>query len=694
MNRIIRELRRREVFRTAGLYVGVCWILIEVASVILPTFDAPEWVMRAVIIVAVVGFPVMLVLAWVYNLTDHGIEVQGDPTDTMVAPIGSRKMDFVVIGVLSVALVLSVYMNFTSGPAVVENPDPITVLIADFDNQTGNELFDGSLEQALNLGIEGASFINSYSRNSALSQAKELELGEKLDEETARLVSVRQDVRMVLAGTIVSDDERFDLTLRVVDPTGGEVIVEADARAKSSAEVLGAINTLAADIRKELGEDSLDLDKLEAGETVTAASIEAIKFYTDAQALARAGRDEEAIALYAKAVVEDPNLARAYSGWGLSAHKIGRPTESDEQWQKALSLVDRMTERERYRTLGLYYTVVSLNYDTAIENYEQLVEKFPADGAGINNLVFLYATTAQYDRAFTQSGKLLEIYPGRTIYHFNHALAAIYAGDLVTAASEAQKIIAQDASYFKAYLILTVVSLYDGDTAGATRNYQRMAETGVRGASLANIGLADIAIFEGRYADAVGVLNDGITQDETDGNERGVGTKKIALAHAKIALGEVEEGVQLVADLAAGRSDGQLVPSAEIFAGNGRFDDAFRIAERYREQLGPTARAYANLIDGINYVNQEEHVLAIESLRKAVESADLWIIRYYLAQAYLGAGYPAEAVAEFDSVIARRNEAAIMFLDDVPTWRYTASLDDWKEKVSSAISNLSASADR
>jgi len=691
MNRFVRELRRREVFRTAGLYVGVCWILIEVASVILPTFDAPEWMLQAIIIAAFVGFPIMLVLAWFYDVTDHGIEIQADATDTIVAPLGTRKMDFLVIGLLSVALIFSVYLNIRGGPTVVEPIDPITVLIADFDNQTGNDLFDGSLEQALNLGIEGASFINSYSRNNALSQAQELDLGNKLDEETARLVSVRQDVRMVLAGTIASDGDRYDLNVRLVDPTGGEVITEAEARAKSSADVLGAINTLAADIRKELGEDSLDLDRLEAGETVTAASIEAIKYYTDAQDLARAGRDEEAIALYAKAVEEDPNMARAYSGWGLSAHKIGRPTESDEQWQKALSLLDRMTERERYRTLGLYYTVVSLNYDMAIENYEQLVEKFPADGAGINNLVFLYATTAQFDKALAQSGKLLAIYPGRTIYHFNHALAAIYAGDVVTAAAEAQKIIAQDPSYFKAYLILTVISLYDGDSAGAVQNYKRMTETGVRGASLANIGLADIAIFEGRYADAVGFLDSGIAQDESDGNERGVGTKKIALAQAKIAQGEVEEGIQLVADLVSSRSDGQLVPAAEIFAGNGRFDDAFHIAERYREQLGPTARAYANLIDGINYANQEEYVLAIESLRKALESADLWIVRYYLAQAYLGAGYPAEASAEVDSLISRRNEAAILFFDDVPTWRYTASLKDWKEQATKAISNLSAS---
>ncbi len=146
MSRFFRELRRREVFRTAGLYVGVCWILIEVASVILPTFDAPAWVMRAIIIVTVVGFPVCLVLAWVYDVGDHGIAVQADPTDTIIPPVGSRKMDFLVIGVLSVALILSLYMNVTGGPEEVVEREPLSVLIADFDNRTGDEVFDGSLE--------------------------------------------------------------------------------------------------------------------------------------------------------------------------------------------------------------------------------------------------------------------------------------------------------------------------------------------------------------------------------------------------------------------------------------------------------------------------------------------------------------------------------------------------------------------
>jgi tetratricopeptide (TPR) repeat protein len=634
----------------------------------------------------------MLVLAWVYDITGEGIKVQEDATDTMVAPIGGRKMDFVVIGVLTVALFISIYLNITAGPEVVEERDPISVLIADFDNRTGNPLFDGSLEQALSLGIEGASFITAYPRNNALTQAKNLELGEVLNEETARLVSVRQDVKMVLAGSIAPDGGRFDLTLRAVDPTSGEIIAEADAQANDGAEVLFAMNSLAADLREELGDDSLDLDRLRTEESVTAASVAAIKAYTTAQNLALAGQDEEAIEYYRQALEEDPNLARAYSGWGLSAHKIGRSSESDARWKQALALLDRMTERERYRTLGLYYALVSLNYDTAIENYEKLVEKFPADGAGANNLAILYTFTAQYERALQTSAQLMKVYPNRTLYHGNHAQYAVYAGDMTTASEEAQKVIEKDPSFFKSYMILAIAALYDGDIATATEHYERMAESGVRGASLANIGLADIALYEGRLDDAIAILLEGIATDQAANNERGVGTKTIALAQARIASGDMDAGVKLIEDLAATRGDGQLVPSAEIYAAAGQWDDAFKIAEQYREQLRPTARAYADLIDGMNAIDQDEHVLAIESLRKALESADLWIVRYYLGQAYLGAGYPAEASAEFASLIERRSEAGGMFFDDVPTWRYTASLNEWKEKAGDAISSMTASA--
>jgi tetratricopeptide (TPR) repeat protein len=423
----------------------------------------------------------------------------------------------------------------------------------------------------------------------------------------------------------------------------------------------------------------------------SAASLEAMKFYTQAQDLARDGQREEAIEYYAMAIEEDSGFARAYSGWALEANKLGRSSESEEKWQQALGLLDRLTERERYRTLGLYYSFVSLNFSTAIENYQKLVERFPADGAGRNNLAVLYTMTAQYDRALGQSEQLLRIYPNRILYHANHAHYAMYAGDMETVRREAQYVLDEDPDYYKAYMFMAIAELHAGNIEAAKANYQRMADTGVQGRSLANIGLADIALFQGNQTAAVSILQESIETDRKNDDERGTGTKRIALANAHEALGDVALALATIDQLDAARGDGQLVPSASVYAANGRYDDAFTIAENYRKQLSPTARAYANLIDGINAFHQGEYILAIESLRSAIESADLWIIRYYLARTYLEAGYPAEASAEFDACIERRGEAGNLFFDDVPTWRYTASLQEWKEKASSAISNLSTS---
>ncbi|MGB5719119.1 MAG: hypothetical protein WBM34_00370, partial [Woeseiaceae bacterium] len=251
LNKFIRELRRREVFRTAGLYVGIGWLLVEVASVVLPAFDAPEWVLRAMIIVMVVGFPVALVLAWIYDFTEHGIVVQGDPTDTVVPPIGSRKMDFVAIGVLSVALMVSVYFHITSGPDVVEEIQPVSVLIADFYNTTGDAVFDGTLEQALQIGLEGASFITSFPRLTAGRIARTLQpAATGLNAELAQLVSVREGIDVTLSGEILTDGDGYKLVIRGTDSVLGEELLSAHAKAGSKLEVLNAVNSLTTEVRE------------------------------------------------------------------------------------------------------------------------------------------------------------------------------------------------------------------------------------------------------------------------------------------------------------------------------------------------------------------------------------------------------------------------------------------------------------
>ena len=149
MRNLLRELRRREVFRTAGIYIGTCWIAIEVASVVLAAFDAPEWSLRAIIIGVAVGFPITLVLAWIYDVTDRGIAVQDDVPRSPALAVANRKMDFVAIGVLSVALVISLSVNVSGKLAKSAPIEPAPAVPADdLSNATGDALSDGSLAAA------------------------------------------------------------------------------------------------------------------------------------------------------------------------------------------------------------------------------------------------------------------------------------------------------------------------------------------------------------------------------------------------------------------------------------------------------------------------------------------------------------------------------------------------------------------
>ena len=680
MQRLIKELRRREVFRTAGLYAGVSWILIEGASVMLPAFDAPDWALRVVILIAIIGLPVVIVLAWFYDITDSGIEVQADATDTVVLPFGRGRTDFAVIAVLVVALAFSVYLNFTgSRSVVVEAIEPISVLIADFDNQTGDALFDGTLEQALQIGIESASFITGYRRDAARKLADTLrEPSGKLDEETARLVSVREGIKLVMAGKIEEDGGKYTLYVRAIDPQGGEVLAAVEVDAKSKLEVLTAVGTLAGDLREELGEDSLDRKKLVTSETFTAKSLEAAQAYSKAQSLQYVGKYDEAMAYYRIALEHDPGFGRAYSGLALSAHSLGQTDNADELWQKALSTLGTMTERERLRTLGLYYSLVTRNFQKAIDTYELLVDKYPGDDTAHNGLAVQYFYTLNFAKALEEGHILLDLYPNSVMGRSNLALYAMYAGDFETAVDEAEKVRELDPAYFKAWLPIAMNALSTDDFATANQAYDAMAAASSRGELLATLGLADVALYSGNPEGAIEVLQKGIAASEAAGSQYYLATHRIALAEALLAGGnssDVESAIASALATSAGLS--RQVPAALLFVQVERGDLAARMAVELGATLQPQNRAYGKLISGVIALEQGSHVAAIDSITAGIEFADLWLLRFWLGRAYLDAGYFAEALDELSLAKERRGEATSVFLDDLPTYRYAATLPYW-----------------
>lgn len=683
MDKFIQELRRRSVFRVAGIYVGVSWILIEVASVLLPTFDAPVWVLRWMFIVGFIGFPVALVIAWVYELTEEGLVRDDEVTESSHRVLSGRSRDLIAIGVLTVALIFSVYLNISGNKSAVEQREPVSVLIADFINLTGNALFDGSLEQALNIGVEGAPFITSFSRPSALAEAKKLGLGEALTGEVAQLMSVRQGIGLVLAGTIEPAGGGFKLAVTAIDPATGETVASVSTNAKATTDVLAAIGILSEEMREALGDDSIGHGADGAVEMFTAASLEAARDYARAQDLALAGKHEEALAYYEKAVEQDPNFARALSGWALSLFNLGRKEEATALWDRALTHMNTMTERERFRTLGLYYMVVTGNFEKAKESYQSLVEKYPADGPGHNNLAIAHFATLDFESALVEGRRVLNIYPTRTLFRSNYALYAMYAGDFATAETEARITLESDPSRYVAWLPVAMAALSRGEYPAAQEAYRQMAESGPRGKSVANLGLADIELYLGNFQDAFVILSEGIAHDEEIGNKRAKATKLVALAEAHIALGEnteANESLNQALEITGGLA--RQVPAALFFLDLGEPGKTLEIESALQQSVQAQSRAYGLMMDALlQQHGKPADIGLVNKLREALSVADLWLIRFELAKAYLQNGYFAEALDELTACEARRGEATSLYLDDLPTWRYMATLPYWKGRA-------------
>ncbi len=567
------------------------------------------------------------------------------------------------------------------GPAVARAP--ISVLVANFENRTGDPVFDGVLEQAVGLGIEGASFITAYPQRDALRSAATIKAGSRLDEQTARLVAVRDGVKLVVRGSVAPAGSGYAMSVGVIDAADGKDVATAEGTAADKSAVLAEVGRMATSLRRDLGETTAG--EGDAGvETFTAASLEAARAYVLGSELAAAGKFAEAIAQYQEAVQRDPNFGRAYSGWATAALRAGRPDEADELYKKALSLLERMTEREKFRTLGAYYLGPGANDEQAVENYRALVEKYPSDGPGLNNLAVAYFRLLDYAKATQQGQKATEVYPKSLNYRTNLALYAMYASDFETATAEAQKAIALS-PFDKAYLPLAMAALVAGKPDEALSAYAEMAKASTRGASIASMGRADLAMYQGRYAEARTELEAGAKSDEAGNLTAPRALKLVALAESSVAIGSADAPKLLDQALALTRADAVVVPAARLFASIGRADAARGLAEGLEKQLQKRSRALGGVIRAELALVAKKPVEAIDALTTARGLADLWLVRYMLGRAYVEAGKHAEAVAELEACQKRIGEASDVFLDDWPTFRYTAPLKYWLARAQDGL---------
>jgi Flp pilus assembly protein TadD len=549
---------------------------------------------------------------------------------------------------------------------------PVSVLVADFTNHTGDPIFDDTLEPMFNVALEGASFVNTYSRGNARKLAGQLpHPTDKLDEQSARLVAVSQGIGAVVTGELSRRGDRYSLSATALDAVSGNVIAKTEVTPGNKDELLLAIPKLAAPIRKALGDTTPESVQLQAtGGAFTAASLEAAHEYGIGMKQQFAGNMEAALQSFSKAAELDPNFARAYSGMAAVAGNLGREQDAEKYAKLAMEHVDRMTERERYRVRGQYY-IRTENWQKCVEEYSELLRQYPADNVGQTNLAACLAGMYNMPRALEEARRAEQIAPKDLVARMNYALFACYAGDFQTCEREAREVQRLNPSYEEGYLDLAYAQLGQGQLPQAAETYRDLQKLGARGASLAVSGLANLALYEGRYREALAILESGITADVAAKELDRAADNLAMLAYTEALRGERQSGLAAAKKALANSQSAKIrFLAARAYLEAGETAKARELAATLGSELQAVPQAYAKLILGEAALKVHDPKESLQLLTEAKNLADMWLVHLDLGLAYLQARAFAEADSEFDLCIKRRGEVLELFTDDMPTYSY------------------------
>jgi tetratricopeptide (TPR) repeat protein len=538
--------------------------------------------------------------------------------------------------------------------------------------------------------LERASFITVFNPGAAKKLASELRPGAtQFDNSLARLVALREGLGIVISGAIEKHGSGFRLSASELNPSDGKTILSRAVDVGSTGEIPQGVETLAARIRRSLGDVSGTPKNL-AEETFTSASLEAAQQYSEAQDFQWQGKWDDSIAAYRKAIELDPNFSRAYAGLAATLANLGQTQEALKYYKLALAHIGRMSDREMYRTRGGYY-LLTRDYQKAAEQFRLLVSQYPADTAGISNLALAYFYARNMSAALAQAKRALEIYPENLLFRDNYALYALYSGDNNLAIRQFGIILQKNPNFQLADLGLGMAYLANGQAHEAEQVYDQLAKRSKWGASQAALARADLYTYEGNLQAAADALENGIGQDIATGDKGAAAMKLVTLAAVQMDRKQRAAAVTS-ATKAASLSDDEsvLYPAAHVYIEAGESSQAFKLAGKLENRFEPDPRALGKLVDGEIALASGRLPEAVNLFQEGQKLADSWLGRFDLGLAYLAAERYPDADNEFDMCIKRRGEATAVYLNDEPTLRYMPPVYYYQGRARQGLQSPSA----
>lgn len=502
------DLRRRRVTRLATIYVVVGLGIIEAADIIGGRFQISEEAIRILIILIIGGFPVAIVLSWIFDLTRRGIErtkaLSPEEQALLLSPTWKPSWISLLLFLMLISLSVAFFAVPRSNALGFQARD--WIVLADLENHTDDPVFDRSLMHALSVTIDQSKYVNIYPRRRVreVLQRMKIDSVDRIDIPLAMEIAERENIKSVLALTISELDNSYLLSTNLLDPFTGETVRTRQVKADGKGEVLLALNELATSVRRDLGETMGQiLQRRMPLAKATTPSLEALKAYTDGSYTWSRGQYEEAQALWSRAVELDSGFAWANASLGLAADWFGTREEAQRYFERALRQLDRVTEKER-----MWIIALSSDGPEGIHAYQTYLQQFPDDRDGWYNLGNALREEMRIEEALKAYEQSLALDPLQVWPHMNMAVGYDGLGKYKEAAVHFEEAFQLDPGQMSSWggdlnRISGFILLKLGDPSGARERFELLLE-GDEG-NRAN-GLRSLALLEmyfGNHSKAV-----------------------------------------------------------------------------------------------------------------------------------------------------------------------------------------------
>ena len=575
------------------------------------------------------------------------------------APKRPGRRAIVLAAIVAVALVASIsFLPFRSAPSLTEKD---TILLTDFVNTTGDEVFEGTLKQALAVQVGQSPFLNIFSEDRVRGALRFMGRSpdERVTRDIGREVCQREGLKAMLVGSIASLGTQYVVTLEAINAQTGDAIAREQATANSKEQVLGALGAASLELRKTLGESLQSIEKFAAPvEQATTSSLDALKAFSLGVEQQLSGKYLEAIPFLKRATDIDPNFALAYARMSSMYYNSGLHDLAADASSKAYELRDRVSERERLYIAAGYYDNVTGELVKYLETLELWKRTYPNHASPPNNLALKYIELGQFARAAEEAREAIRLNPNAASGYSLLASALVGLNRLDEAKAIIGQALAQKLDTSAMHRTLYRIAFVQGD---ATTMEQQIAwAKGKPDEHVAQTWQAETAAFSGQLRRAREFSRLAVELAERR-NLKDVAAQIAAGAAARdAALGlcrQVKE--QTAKAIAISRSQLTMVPAAHALAACGEVSHTQTItAELARSSPKGTLlnKVTLPLVQARLEMQRGNPVLAVPLLETAgpYEGYALFQIAYLRGQAYIDLRRGPDAAAQFQRILDHR----------------------------------------